>query len=84
MAEKKVSVRLVAENGRQVRAELEGVGKAGADSFKRMSREVDTAGIMLRRLAGIAAGALSIRQTNQKIEEGRGDGREEGFRSSGR
>ena len=26
MAEKKVSVRLVAENGRQVRAELEGVG----------------------------------------------------------
>ncbi|MGN7871164.1 tape measure protein [Paracoccus sp. 22332] len=65
MAEKKVSVRLVAENGRQVRAELEGVGKAGADSFKRMSREVDTAGIMLRRLAGIAAGALSIRQMAQ-------------------
>ena len=65
MAEKKVSVRLVAENGRQVRAELEGVGNAGAESFKRMSREVDTAGIMLRRLAGIAAGALSIRQVAQ-------------------
>lgn len=28
--------------------------------------------------------AEMIRQTNQKIEEGRGDGREEGFRSSGR
>ena len=28
--------------------------------------------------------AEMIRQTNQKIEEGRGDGREEGLRSSGR
>ncbi|MCV2449257.1 hypothetical protein [Paracoccus sp. DMF] len=28
--------------------------------------------------------AEMIRQTNQKIEEGRGDGREESFRSSGR
>src|SRR5690606_32242190 len=65
MAEKKVSVRLVAENGRQVRAELEGVGNAGAESFKRMSAEVDHAGVMLRRLAGIAVGALSIRQVAQ-------------------
>ncbi|MDO5606724.1 MAG: tape measure protein [Paracoccus sp. (in: a-proteobacteria)] len=62
MAEKKVSVRLVAENGRQVRAELEGVGNAGASSFRRMSAEVDRTGVMLRRLAGIAAGALSVRQ----------------------
>ena len=65
MAEKRVSVRLAAVGGRQVRAELEGVGNAGAESFKRMSREVDTAGVMLRRLAGIAAGALSIRQVAQ-------------------
>ena len=65
MAEKKVSVRLVAENGRQVRAELEGVGDAGARGFRRMSAEIDTAGVMLRRLAGIAAGALSIRQVVQ-------------------
>lgn len=65
MAKKQVSVRLVAENGRQVRAELEGIGNAGAASFKNMSREVDTAGIMLTRLAGIAAGALSIRQVVQ-------------------
>ncbi|MDO5757300.1 MAG: tape measure protein [Rhodobacterales bacterium] len=62
MAEKKVSVRLVAENGRQVKAELKGVGDAGAASFKNMSREVDYAGVMLKRLAGIAVGALSIRQ----------------------
>ncbi|MDB6183046.1 tape measure protein [Paracoccus fistulariae] len=62
MAEKKVSVRLVAENGRQVRAELQGVGDAGAKSFRRMSAEVGRAGIMLKRLAGIAAGAFSLRQ----------------------
>lgn len=30
MAEKRVSVRLVAEGGRQVRAELEGIGEAAA------------------------------------------------------
>lgn len=30
-----------------------------------MSKEIDTAGVMLRRLAGIAAGALSIRQVAQ-------------------
>ncbi|MAM40279.1 MAG: phage tail tape-measure protein [Erythrobacter sp.] len=65
MAEKKVSVRLVAENGRQVRAELEGVGNAGAASFQKLAKEVDTTGVMLRRLAGIAAGALSIRQVAQ-------------------
>lgn len=65
MAEKKVSVRLVAENGRQVRAELEGVGDGGARSFQRLSAEVDNTGVMLRRLARIAAGVLSIRQVAQ-------------------
>ncbi|RJL06931.1 tape measure protein [Paracoccus siganidrum] len=65
MAEKKVSVRLVAENGRQVRAELEGIGDAGARSFQKLSKEIDTTGVMLRRLAGIAAGAFSIRQVVQ-------------------
>ncbi|MDO5606115.1 MAG: tape measure protein [Paracoccus sp. (in: a-proteobacteria)] len=69
MAEKKVSVRLVAENGRQVRAELEGVGNAGADSFRRMSAEVDRTGVLLRRLAGIAAGALSVRQVTQYADQ---------------
>ena len=43
MAEKRVSVRLVAEGGRQVRAELEGVGEAGARGFGRLSREMDMA-----------------------------------------
>ncbi len=44
MAEKRVSVRLVAEGGRQVRAELEGIGEAGARGFGRLSSE-------MRRLA---------------------------------
>ena len=39
MAEKKVSVRLVAEGGRRVRAELEGVGEAGAKGLGRLSRD---------------------------------------------
>lgn len=69
MAEKKVSVRLVAENGRQVRAELQGVGEAGAKSFRSMSAEVDRAGIMLKRLAGIAAGAFSLRQVQAYADQ---------------
>ena len=38
MAEKRVSVRLAAVGGRQVRAELEGVGEAGSRGFGRLSR----------------------------------------------
>ena len=69
MAEKKVSVRLVAENGRQVRAELQGVGEAGARSFRSMSAELDRAGIMLKRLAGIAAGAFSLLQVQSYADQ---------------
>jgi len=65
MAEKRVSVRLVAEGGRQVRAEFQGVGDAGEASFKRIERQADVTGAVLRRLAGIVAGALSVRQVVQ-------------------
>ena len=51
MAEKRVSVRLAAVGGRQVRAELEGVGEAGARGFGRLSREMEAANA---RLAGFA------------------------------
>ncbi len=51
MAEKRVSVRLAAVGGRQVRAELEGVGEAGARGFGRLSREMEAANV---RLAGFA------------------------------
>ncbi len=51
MAEKRVSVRLVAEGGKQVRAELEGVGDAGARGFGRMSREAELANARLSAFA---------------------------------
>ena len=62
MAEKRVSVRLVAEGGRQVRAELEGVGEAGAKGFGRLSREMDLANTRLAafaRRAKLAAAAAT-------------------------
>ncbi len=62
MAEKRVSVRLVAEGGRQVRAELEGVGEAGARGFGRLSREMDMANARVAafaRRATLAAAATT-------------------------
>ncbi len=47
MAEKRVSVRLAAVGGKQVRAELEGVGDAGARSFGRLSSEMERANARL-------------------------------------
>ena len=64
MAEKRVSVRLSATGGRQVKAELEGIGTAGKQSFGRLSKEMEAANARLasfsraaRRAAGIAAAA---------------------------
>ncbi|MCW5716280.1 MAG: tape measure protein [Bauldia sp.] len=62
MAEKRVSVRLAAVGGRQVQAEITGIGEAGTRSFQKLSREVDTANAALRRIVGVLGGALSIRQ----------------------
>jgi len=62
MAEKKVSVRLSAVGGRQVRAELEGVGEAGARGFGRLSTEMEMANARLvgfGRRAGLALAAMS-------------------------
>ena len=61
MAEKKVSVRLVAEGGRRVRAELEGVGEAGARGLGRLSREMELANTRadLGRLGGLFKGWLA-------------------------
>ena len=42
MTEKRVSVRLAAVGGRQVRAELEGVGEAGSRGFGRLSLLIST------------------------------------------
>ena len=63
MAEKRVSVRLAAVGGRQVRAELEGVGEAGARGFGRLSREMEAANTRLaafsRRIRIAAAAAVA-------------------------
>ena len=42
MAEKRVGVRLAAVGGRQVRAELEGIGEAGSRGFGRLGREMES------------------------------------------
>lgn len=60
MAEKRVSVRLAAVGGRQVRAELEGVGEAGSRGFGRLSREIEAANARMAgftRKVGVAAAA---------------------------
>ena len=54
MAEKRISVRLAAVGGRQVRAELEGIGDAGTKGFGRLSSEMERANA---RLAGFATKA---------------------------
>jgi lambda family phage tail tape measure protein len=54
MAEKRISVRLAAVGGRQVRAELEGIGEAGSKGFGRLSSEMERANT---RLAGFATKA---------------------------
>ena len=52
MTEKRVSVRLAVVGGREVRAELEGVGEAGTRGFGRLGREMEAANA---RLAAFSA-----------------------------
>ncbi|MBZ0130607.1 MAG: phage tail tape measure protein [Rhodobacteraceae bacterium] len=81
MVEKRVSVRLAAVGGRQVRAELEGVGEAGARGFGRLSREMDAANTRMaafsRRVkvaaaaavaAAMAAGVAMVRSGLQTVD----------------
>lgn len=62
MSQKRVSVRLVAEGGRQVKAEFAGVGDAGENSFKRIERQADITGAVVRRVMGVLGAAISTRQ----------------------
>ncbi|WP_439527830.1 phage tail tape measure C-terminal domain-containing protein [Pannonibacter sp.] len=81
MAEKRVSVRLAAVGGRQVRAELEGVGEAGSRGFGRLAHEMEAANARLaafsRRVrvaaaaavaAATAAGVAMIRSSLQTVD----------------
>ncbi|NGQ93428.1 phage tail tape measure protein [Rhodobacter sp. HX-7-19] len=60
MAEKRVSVRLAAVGGRQVRAELEGIGEAGTRGFGRLSREMEAANTRLAAFARRAGIAMAV------------------------
>jgi tape measure domain-containing protein len=62
MAQKRVSVRLVAEGGRQVKAEFQGIGDAGESNFKRIERQADVTGAVVRRVMGVLGAAISTRQ----------------------
>ncbi|WP_026784126.1 tape measure protein [Pleomorphomonas koreensis] len=62
MAEKRVSVRLVAEGGRLVRSEFEGVGEVGEASFKRIEKQADVTGKVVRRVMGVLGAAVSVQQ----------------------
>jgi len=78
MAEKRVSVRLTATGGRQVRDELEGVGTAGRKAFERLPRDVERANAKLaafaRRVAvasaaaATAAAAAAVTATNAAMD----------------
>lgn len=76
MSEKRVSVRLSAVGGRQVRAELEGVGEAGARGFGRLGREMEAANTRLAafsrrvRLAAVAAAAAAAATGAAMIRSG--------------
>lgn len=59
MAEKWVSVRLVAEGGRQVRTELEGIGEAGTRGFGRLSSVMELANARLGSFARKAGSAMA-------------------------
>lgn len=52
MADKRVSVRIVSEGGRQVRAELEGVGATGEAAFDGMARAQQRAGAVSGQFRG--------------------------------
>src|SRR5690554_6810466 len=62
MSQKRVSVRLVAEGGRQVKAEFQGIGDAGESSFRRIERQADITGAVVRRVMGVLGAAISTRQ----------------------
>jgi len=82
MAERRVSVRLAAVGGRQVRAELEGIGEAGRRGFGKASREMEIANARLARFArrakiaagimaaaAVSAGIAMVRSGLQVIDE---------------
>ena len=78
-AERRVSVRLAVVGGKEVKAELEGIGSSGEKSFRRLSREMEAAnqrvGEFSRRVkiaaavaaAAVAAGAVAMIRSSLDI-----------------
>ena len=78
-AERRVSVRLAVVGGKEVKAELEGIGSSGEKSFRRLSREMEAAnqrvGEFYRRVkiaaavaaAAVAAGAVAMIRSSLDI-----------------
>ena len=63
MTTKNISVRLAVVGGREVRAELQGIGDAGEQGFRRLSREMDAANSRVAafyRRVQIAAAAAKV------------------------
>jgi len=74
-AVKQVTVRLAAEGGRQVRAELKGIGADGATAFQRLSSEMEAANAradrFFRRLRlAAAAGAAPLLPAEEFLAAG--------------
>jgi len=75
MAEKRVSVRIAATGGKQVRAEFRGIGDDGKRSFSMVGREVDGLNRRLGRLGNTSRGTrFAMRnmgmQLNQVAQQG--------------
>ncbi|KPQ06200.1 MAG: Lambda phage tail tape-measure protein [Rhodobacteraceae bacterium HLUCCA12] len=68
MSEKRVSVRLRAEGGGQVRAEFEGVGHSGERAYRRIGERAEWTGRILRRVMGFLAAGISLQQLNSMTQ----------------
>ncbi|PRX28673.1 phage tail tape measure protein, lambda family [Meinhardsimonia xiamenensis] len=64
MAEHRVSVRLAATGGREVRAEFRGIGEEGSRSFAMVGREIDS---LNRRMGGLGLGAHNARGAMRNV-----------------
>ncbi|MFC3118907.1 hypothetical protein ACFOHS_14625 [Jhaorihella thermophila] len=64
MAEHRVSVRLAATGGREVRAEFRGIGEEGSRSFAMVGREIDS---LNRRMGGLGLGARNARGAMRNV-----------------
>lgn len=68
VANKRVGVRLVAENGQLVKAELEGIGNAGERAFGRIEKSAEMSGRVVRQVFGALAAGFSVQALSGMAE----------------